>query len=72
MQSQESPTLVEQLQALNSQVGSQYFNSPLHCKWAIHVMYIISTIHRKCEIIETLHSICTMKDNIHVSYIALL
>ena len=35
---QESPTLVEQLQALNSQFGNQYFNSPLHCNWAIHVM----------------------------------
>ena len=39
MQSQESPTLVEQLQALNLQVGNQYFNSPLHCNWAIHVIY---------------------------------
>ena len=31
-----------------------------------------STIHRKCEIKEILHSIWTMEDNIHPSYIALL
>ena len=59
MQSQELPTLVEQLQALKSQVGNQYFN--------VH-----STIHRKCEINEILHSIWTMEVNIHASYIVLL
>ena len=31
-----------------------------------------STIHRKCEINEILHSIWTMENNIHVSYIVLL
>ena len=44
MQWQESPTLVEQLLMLNSQVSNQYFNSPLHCNWAIHVMYIVPFI----------------------------
>ena len=31
-----------------------------------------STIHCKCEINEILHSIWTMEDNIHASYIAML
>ena len=70
MQSQESPTLVEQLQALNGQVGNQYFDSPLHCNWSIHVVYIVPFIVSVRY--EILHSIWTMEDNIHVSYIAML